>query len=113
MPKGAVEEDAPAVRAARKFGAGVAEIYWDGNQIQLDLKENGKHLKPKQPVVDAEADDIAVPTNIATADGSLYYILAERLVVLKVHHLLVESKCSRSIDTSESYNDNEEYCQHI
>src|SRR5947207_9106489 len=37
VPKGAVEEDAPAVRAARKFGAGVAEIYWDGNQIQLDL----------------------------------------------------------------------------
>src|SRR5208282_3690039 len=61
VPKGAVEKDAPAVRAARKFGAGVAEIYWDGKQIQLDLKEKGKYLKPKQVVVKAEADDIAVP----------------------------------------------------
>ena len=46
VPRGAVEKDAPAVRAARKFGAGIAEIYWDGKQIQLDLKEKGKYLKP-------------------------------------------------------------------
>ena len=66
VPKGAVEKDAPAVSAARKFGAGVAEIYWDGKQIQLDLKEKGKYLKPKQVVVKAEADDIAVPTKFVT-----------------------------------------------
>jgi oxalate---CoA ligase len=66
VPRGAVEKDAPAVRAARKFGAGVAEIYWDGNQIQLDLKEMGKHLKPKEAVVKAEVDDIAVPTKFVT-----------------------------------------------
>jgi oxalate---CoA ligase len=71
VPRGAVEKDAPAVRAARKFGAGVAEIWWDGKKILLQLKEKGKHLKPGQKVVQANADDIAVrpplpPHQIAT-----------------------------------------------
>jgi oxalate---CoA ligase len=60
VPKGAVTADAPAVRAARKFNAGVAEVWWDGRTIQLDLKEKGKHLKPKQAVVNAQSADIAV-----------------------------------------------------
>ena len=64
VPRGAVEKDAPAVRAARKFGAGIAEIWWDGTKILLQLKEKGKHLKAGQKVVQAKADDIAVcPTH--------------------------------------------------
>lgn len=60
VPRGAVEKDAPAVRGARKFGAGVAEIWWDGKEVKLELKEKGKHLKPGQNVVKAQSDDIAV-----------------------------------------------------
>jgi len=60
VPRGAVEKDTPAVRGARKFGAGIAEIWWDGKEMKLDLKEKGKHLKPGQEVVKAQSDDIAV-----------------------------------------------------
>jgi oxalate---CoA ligase len=66
VPQGAVEKDSPAVTAARKFGAGIAEIFWDGKQIQLDLKEKGEFLKPKQTIVTAEADDIAVSPRFIT-----------------------------------------------
>lgn len=60
VERGAVGRNAPAVRAARKFGAGVAEVWWNGRKIQLDLKEKGRYLKPNQEVVKAEDDDIAV-----------------------------------------------------
>lgn len=60
VPRGAVQKDSPAVRAARKSGAGVAEIWFDGKHIQLDLKEKGNNLEPKQSVVQARVDDIAV-----------------------------------------------------
>jgi len=66
VPRGAVGNDAPAVRAGRKFHAGIAEIWFDGKEIQLDLKEKGKYLKRNQSVVKAQPDDIAVcpPWNI-------------------------------------------------
>jgi oxalate---CoA ligase len=60
VPKGAIQNDSPVVRAARKFHAGIAEIWWDGYTIQLSLKENGKYLKPKQKILQARPDDIAV-----------------------------------------------------
>jgi|SRR5579862_2939116 len=60
VPRGAVEKGAPAVKAARKFNAAIAEIWFDGKDINLALKEKGKHLKPKQSIVKAEPDDIAV-----------------------------------------------------
>jgi len=85
VPKGAVEKDAPAVRGARKFGAGVAEIWWDGEELKLELKEKGKHLKPGQEVVKAHSDDIAVIiSRKAGTDCSLCCIRAERLDVQKV-----------------------------
>jgi acyl-CoA synthetase (AMP-forming)/AMP-acid ligase II len=63
VPRGAIEKDAPAVKAARKFGAGIAEIWWDGKKVLLQLKEKGKHLKPGQKVVQANTENIAVPLN--------------------------------------------------
>jgi oxalate---CoA ligase len=61
VPRGAVEGNAAAVKAARKFGVGVAEIWFDGGDVVLELKERGKLLKPGQNVVKAEGDDVAVP----------------------------------------------------
>jgi acyl-CoA synthetase (AMP-forming)/AMP-acid ligase II len=62
VPRGAVQREDEAVKAARKFGAAVAEIYWDGKLVQLELKEKGQKLRPGQKVVQAKSDDIAVPT---------------------------------------------------
>jgi acyl-CoA synthetase (AMP-forming)/AMP-acid ligase II len=42
LPKGAVVEGGEAVRAARKCGSAIAEIYWDGEEINLDVLESGR-----------------------------------------------------------------------
>jgi len=94
VPRGAVEKDAPAVRAARKFGAGIAEIWWDGKELKLELKEKGKHLKPGQEVVKAHSDDVAVIVLMKLGtDCSLCCILVERLDVRKVRSRLEGTNC--------------------
>ena len=60
VSKGAVEQNTPAVRASKKFGIGIAEIWWNGKKVELELKDKGKQSLQKQNVVQAQADDIAV-----------------------------------------------------
>jgi long-subunit acyl-CoA synthetase (AMP-forming) len=63
VPRGAYKADAPAVRAARKFNAAVAECYWDEmkQEVALDVKDMGQ-LKGKgeQQVLKPQADDVAL-----------------------------------------------------
>lgn len=113
VPRGAVEKGAPAVKAARKFGAGVAEIWWDGKSVKLDLKDKGKHLKPEQSVVKAEADDVAVNSRSKLANSSLCCIPVEPQDVRKVYLRMTVVDCSRAIDTSESNSNDAEYRQYL
>ena len=53
VPRGAVAANAPAVRAAAKFGAAVAEIYWTGSSLQVDLLVPGSLTGPA-PVTQAQ-----------------------------------------------------------
>ena len=63
VPKGDYQKASPAVRAAKKFNAAVAECYWDParKEVALDVKELGL-LKGKggQPVLRAESEDVAL-----------------------------------------------------
>lgn len=61
VPRGAVQQNAPAVRAARKYGAAIAECYRDGADVIFDVKDEGK-LKGKgnKPVERARPDDTAL-----------------------------------------------------
>ncbi|KAF4831899.1 putative peroxisomal-coenzyme A synthetase [Colletotrichum tropicale] len=63
VPKGAYAAGAPAVKAAQKFNAAVAETYWDAakKEVALDVKELGQ-LKGKGPtqVLKAQPDDVAL-----------------------------------------------------
>ncbi|GKT44930.1 putative PH domain-containing protein [Colletotrichum spaethianum] len=63
VPKGAYAAGAPAVKAAKKFNAAVAETYWDESkkEVVLDVKDLGQ-LKGKGPekALKAEADDVAL-----------------------------------------------------
>ncbi|KAL2158205.1 hypothetical protein VTH06DRAFT_4525 [Thermothelomyces fergusii] len=65
VPRGAYEAGSPAVKAAQKFDAAVAECYWDAarREVALDVKELGR-LKAagrrKQPVLKPQPDDIAL-----------------------------------------------------
>jgi len=67
VAKGSVEHNTPAVRASKKFGIGIAEIWWDGKKVQLELKDKGKQSLRKKDVVQAQTDDIAVCSQFAIA----------------------------------------------
>ncbi|EFX01559.1 peroxisomal-coenzyme A synthetase [Grosmannia clavigera kw1407] len=63
VPRGAYAADSPAVRAARKFHAAIAESYWDEarREVALDVKELGQlECLTAQPVLVAEPDDVAL-----------------------------------------------------
>ncbi|ORY65527.1 AMP-binding enzyme [Pseudomassariella vexata] len=63
VPRGAYQTDAPAVRAARRFNAAIAECYWDDKkkEVALDVKDLGQ-LKGKshEGLLKAQADDVAL-----------------------------------------------------
>jgi acyl-coenzyme A synthetase/AMP-(fatty) acid ligase len=61
VPKDSFEQNGPAVRAARKYNAAIAECYWNGKEVVLDVKDAGK-LKGKgnQKVEKAQPDDVAL-----------------------------------------------------
>ncbi|KAH7358044.1 peroxisomal-coenzyme A synthetase [Plectosphaerella cucumerina] len=63
VPRGAYAANAPAVRAAKKFNAAIAESYWDPvkKEVALDVKELGALTgAPAQPLLSPEADDVAL-----------------------------------------------------
>ncbi|KAL2170340.1 hypothetical protein VTG60DRAFT_4926 [Thermothelomyces hinnuleus] len=63
VPRGAYQSGSPAVKAAQKFNAAIAECYWDAakKEVALDVKELGQlQGKPKQPVLTPQPDDIAL-----------------------------------------------------
>lgn len=70
VPAGAVAADAPAVKAARKFGAAVAEVAWDAGkgEVVLVVKEKGS-LKGIVPVAKAEEEDVALVLHTSGTTG--------------------------------------------
>lgn len=70
VPQGAYAKGGPAVRAARKYKAAIAECYWNGQGVVLDVKDPGK-LKDKKPekVSKAEPDDVALVLHTSGTTG--------------------------------------------
>jgi len=70
VPQGAYEKDEPAVRAARKYGAAIAECYFNGTEVVLDVKDAGK-LKGKgnQAIERAQPDDVALVLHTSGTTG--------------------------------------------
>ena len=61
VPRGSFEQNGPAVRAARKHQAAIAECYWDGNEVVLDIKDRAKlSNKGGQAIQNPQSDDIAL-----------------------------------------------------
>ncbi|KAF2759479.1 acetyl-CoA synthetase-like protein [Pseudovirgaria hyperparasitica] len=70
VPKGAYQQDAAAVRAARKYKAAIAECYWNGNEVVLDVKEKGKlESKGAQRLEGAQPDDVALVLHTSGTTG--------------------------------------------
>lgn len=72
IAKGKFKDDEPAVAAARKHEAAIAEVYWDADkqQVVLDVKEEGK-LKEinDQEVLEAQEDDVALVLHTSGTTG--------------------------------------------
>ncbi|KAG4029397.1 hypothetical protein MFRU_016g01500 [Monilinia fructicola] len=70
VPKDSFQKDGPAVRAARKYKAAIAECYWNGKEVVLDVKDEGK-LKGKgnQKVEQAQLDDVALVLHTSGTTG--------------------------------------------
>lgn len=63
VPRGAYQAQSPAVKAAKRFNAAVAECYWDVSkqEVALDVKDLGQlRSKGKQSVLQAQPDDVAL-----------------------------------------------------
>ncbi|KAF7858617.1 hypothetical protein EAF04_009217 [Stromatinia cepivora] len=70
VPKDSFQKDGPAVRAARKYNAAIAECYWNGKEVVLDIKDEGK-LKGKgnQKIEQAQPDDVALVLHTSGTTG--------------------------------------------
>jgi oxalate---CoA ligase len=70
VPKGAFCQDSAAVRAAKKYQAAIAECYFDGNEVVLDVKEPGKLAgKANRAVESAQPDDVALVLHTSGTTG--------------------------------------------
>lgn len=103
VPKGAYAQDAAAVRAARKYNAAIAECYWDGKEVVLDVKERGKLAeKGNQKVETAQADDIALVLHTSGTTGRpkavSRCVIRSRLPFLSANHDIPGSPYSSEPD---------------
>ena len=72
VPKGAVESNSPAVRAARAYRAAIAECYWDAqrDELILDVKDRGALQNAKtQDVQRAQPNDVALVLHTSGTTG--------------------------------------------
>lgn len=70
VPRGSFQQDGAAVRAARKYNAAIAECYWNGREVVLDVKDEGK-LKGKgnQKLEKAQPQDVALVLHTSGTTG--------------------------------------------
>ena len=70
VPRDSFRNDGPAVRAARNHRAAIAECYWNGHEVALDIKDQGKLSgKGDQAVQKAQPDDIALVLHTSGTTG--------------------------------------------
>ncbi|KAH8730223.1 hypothetical protein GQ44DRAFT_701029 [Phaeosphaeriaceae sp. PMI808] len=69
VPKDAFTQDSAAVRAARKYQAAIAECYYNGTEVVLDVKETGKLAGKSAPLLSAQPDDVALVLHTSGTTG--------------------------------------------
>jgi len=70
LPKGAFAKNGPAVRAARKYQAAIAECFLQDSKLVLEVKEQGKLAqRQSEPVAHAQPEDVALVLHTSGTTG--------------------------------------------
>lgn len=70
VPLDSFQQDGAAVRAARKYKAAIAECYWNGNEVVLDVKDKGRLSgKGDRAIEKAQPDDVALVLHTSGTTG--------------------------------------------
>lgn len=70
VPRGFYDKTGPAVRAARKYKAAIAECYWDGKEVVLEVKDPGKLAgKEEENSQTAQPEDVALVLHTSGTTG--------------------------------------------
>ena len=70
VPRGSFERNGAAVRAAHKFDVTVVECFWNGNEVELDVKKDGKSSTSGNPgLLKSQPDDIALVLHTSGTTG--------------------------------------------
>ncbi|EHY55626.1 hypothetical protein HRR83_007841 [Exophiala dermatitidis] len=70
LPRGLYAKEGPAVRAARKYKAAIAECYLEGSQLVLEVKEQGRLANAQsQRVAQAQPEDVALVLHTSGTTG--------------------------------------------
>lgn len=70
VPKGSYQLNDPAVRAARKHKAAIAECFWGGREVALNVKDLGNMADARiQHLCEAQPQDIALVLHTSGTTG--------------------------------------------
>lgn len=70
VPQNSFDQGSPIIRAARKYHVAIAECYWDGREMVLNVKDPGKLAgKGNQPIHKAEPEDVALVLHTSGTTG--------------------------------------------
>ena len=105
VPQGSFHQNAPAVCAARNFKTAIAECYWNGHEVVLDIKDSGKLSgRSGQDVQDAQSDDIALVLHTSGTTGRPKAVCPD---CRQQHSCFFTDSLSGTFDSSEPNEDNE------
>ncbi len=70
VPKDSFDQGRPLIHAARRYHAAIAECYWDGHEVVLDVKNPGRlNGKDSESVRRAEPEDVALVLHTSGTTG--------------------------------------------
>lgn len=70
LPRGAVAKNGEAVRAAKKCGSAIAEIWWDELEVVLEVKDEGNFMSRKAATVQTPLEnDVALILHTSGTTG--------------------------------------------
>lgn len=70
VPKGAIADNGEAIKAARKCDVAIAEVYWNGSEVALEVGENDGLRDSKQAEVETpQPEDIALILHTSGTTG--------------------------------------------